>query len=95
MKPLLPTLMLIMLPGLALAQYTGPGSQPQATTATAAANAADDTLVILEGKLISQINVGHFERSGGQRATSTGSAGADRRIARVVGGGKQSVADTG
>lgn len=56
MKPLLPTLMLIMLPTIALAQYTGPGSQPQVTTAAVAANAADDTKVILEGKLISQIN---------------------------------------
>lgn len=56
MKPLLPALMLIMLPTLALAQYTGPSAQPQVTTAAAAANAADDTQVVLEGKLISQIS---------------------------------------
>lgn len=56
MKTLLTALMLISLPTIALAQYTGPGSQPQVTTAAAAANAADDTQVILEGKLTSQIN---------------------------------------
>ena len=56
MKPILPTLALILIPTLALAQYTGPGSQPQVTTAAAAANAADDTQVILEGQLTSQIN---------------------------------------
>ena len=56
MKRLLPTLALVLLPAVALAQYSGPGSQPQVTTAAAAISAADETMVVLEGQLVSQIN---------------------------------------
>ena len=58
MKKLIPALALVLLPALAMAQYTGPGStqQPSVTNAAAATNAADDTLVVLEGKITSQIN---------------------------------------
>ena len=52
----------LLLPAsLALAQYTGPSARPSVTTAAAAAKAADDTQVVLEGTLARQISSDTYE----------------------------------
>lgn len=52
----------LLLPAsLARAQYTGPNARPMVTTAAAAAKAADDTRVILEGTLARQISSDTYE----------------------------------
>jgi uncharacterized protein (TIGR00156 family) len=46
---------------LALAQYTGPSARPSVTTAAAAAKAADDTQVVLEGTQARRISSDTYE----------------------------------
>lgn len=43
------------------AQYTGPSAKPSVTTAAAAAKAADDTQVVLEGTLVRQLTSDTYE----------------------------------
>lgn len=53
---------LLLLPAMhAQAQFTGPSARPQVTTAAAAARAADDTQVVLEGTLARQISSDSYE----------------------------------
>ncbi|MBP0599318.1 NirD/YgiW/YdeI family stress tolerance protein [Herbaspirillum sp. LeCh32-8] len=52
--------MLLVAAGQAMAQYTGPSSQPAVTDAAHAAKAADKTPVTLEGVLASKIRDEHY-----------------------------------
>ncbi|MFC3552223.1 NirD/YgiW/YdeI family stress tolerance protein [Lysobacter cavernae] len=53
--------LLLSLGPMAHAQYTGPNAKPVVTTAAAAAKAADDTPVVLEGTLERQLTSDTYE----------------------------------
>jgi uncharacterized protein (TIGR00156 family) len=57
---------LLTLPGLAAAQYAGPGAPVTVTTIVAAAAARDDTPVVLEGYLIQQVSKDKYIFSDGK-----------------------------
>lgn len=56
MKTIITTLALSLLSMTASAEFVGPGDQGQKTTVATALQSPDDTQVVLEGKIIRQIN---------------------------------------